>query len=87
MGNFKAKSQTVFGLQISENEKYFFKGETFGTIVFPQGGRTFGWDCIFKPDGSEQTYGEMALETKKLYSHRQKALKKLMEFLIENQQK
>ena len=56
---------------------HIFKGTVNGTIVSPTGTSTFGWDNIFKPDGFDQTYGEMAPELKNTISHRRKALDNL----------
>jgi XTP/dITP diphosphohydrolase len=38
-----------------------FEGRVFGTIVSPpRGAQGFGYDPIFQPDGSSQTFGEMS---------------------------
>jgi len=38
----------------------YFRGEVEGTLVWPpRGERGFGYDPVFKPDGHEQTFGEM----------------------------
>jgi XTP/dITP diphosphohydrolase len=53
-----------------------FTGITEGTItqsVIGKGG--FGFDPIFKPKDNNQTFAEMTLTTKNLYSHRQKSLR------------
>ncbi|TET81855.1 MAG: non-canonical purine NTP pyrophosphatase, partial [Candidatus Heimdallarchaeota archaeon] len=39
------------------------------------GDKGFGFDPIFKPKDNEQTFAEMTLATKNLYSHRQKSLR------------
>jgi len=60
-----------------------FKGITEGSITLQKrGSMGFGFDPIFTPydatvNGLNQTYAEMSLETKNLYSHRQKSLRKL----------
>lgn len=61
-------------------EPVCFEGITHGTIVEPRGER-FQWDPIFQPDGYNQTYAEMPIETKNEISHRSKALMKFMKFL------
>jgi XTP/dITP diphosphohydrolase len=39
----------------------YFRGEVEGTLVWPpRGDRGFGYDPVFKPDGYEQTFGEMS---------------------------
>ena len=38
----------------------YFRGEVEGTLVWPpRGERGFGYDPVFKPDGYDQTFGEM----------------------------
>lgn len=58
-----------------------FQGITEGTIVSPKGSQLFGWDPIFKPKSHEQTYAEMGEKKKNEISHRNKAIKKLKEYL------
>ena len=39
---------------------FTFEGAINGTIVpKPRGDRTFQWDCVFQPEGSDQTFAEM----------------------------
>lgn len=39
---------------------HHFEGEIRGTVASaPRGDRSFQWDCIFVPDGYEQTFAEM----------------------------
>jgi XTP/dITP diphosphohydrolase len=47
----------------------------------PRGSSGFGYDPVFIPDGSEKTFAEMTLEEKNQWSHRARAVKKLVEFL------
>ena len=38
----------------------YFRGEVEGTLVWPpRGGRGFGYDPVFQPDGHDRTFGEM----------------------------
>ncbi|HWB62940.1 MAG TPA: RdgB/HAM1 family non-canonical purine NTP pyrophosphatase [Chitinophagales bacterium] len=51
-----------------------FEGITEGEITeTPKGAEGFGYDPIFKPDGSDKTYAEMSLEEKNGFSHRRKS--------------
>jgi XTP/dITP diphosphohydrolase len=51
-----------------------FRGEAHGQLVFPpRGGRGFGYDPIFLPEGGRETFGEMQPEAKHKISHRAKA--------------
>ncbi|MFW9852290.1 MAG: XTP/dITP diphosphatase [Candidatus Thorarchaeota archaeon] len=63
----------------SKNEIKTFIGETEGKISnITKGEKGFGFDPIFIPNGYDITYAEMTLETKNLYSHRQKSLRELL---------
>ena len=43
----------------------YFRGEVDGTLVWPpRGDNGFGYDPVFKPDGYEQTFGEMSASEK-----------------------
>ena len=43
----------------------YFRGEVAGTLVWPpRGERGFGYDPMFKPEGFEQTFGEMPASEK-----------------------
>lgn len=53
---------------------HHFLGEIRGTIAAaPRGDRAFQWDCVFVPDGHEQTFAEMG-EAKNAISMRRIAL-------------
>ncbi len=53
---------------------HYFEGRVEGTIVAPTGAGGFGWDAIFRPDGSSSTYAEMSAGQKNACSHRTVAL-------------
>jgi inosine triphosphate pyrophosphatase len=62
-----------------------FQGICPGSIVSPRGETNFGWDPCFQPDHSSgATFAEMEKSTKNEISHRSKALKKLIEYLVQN---
>jgi XTP/dITP diphosphohydrolase len=46
-----------------------------------RGGKGFGYDPVFIPEGYERTFAEMPAEEKDALSHRGKAIEKLAEFL------
>ncbi len=55
------------------------EGRVEGRLAFPpRGGRGFGYDPIFRPDGNEITFGEMEPERKHAMSHRADAFAKLI---------
>ena len=59
------------------------EGRIDGELVFPgRGGRGFGYDSIFRPDGHARTFGEMEPELKHAVSHRARAFAKLKTVLF-----
>jgi len=55
----------------------FFEGKVHGQLVWPpRGGNGFGYDPIFVPEGSSQTFGEMEPAGKYAISHRTRAFEK-----------
>ena len=59
-----------------------FEGKVFGILQFPpRGNNGFGYDPIFIPRGYKKTFGEMKYSFKERISHRQKAFKKLQNFI------
>ena len=67
---------------IWENHEYLFNGICLGTIIEKQKGDSgFGYDPVFVPEGSIYTFAEMSIEEKNKFSHRKKAVSKLIEFL------
>lgn len=79
--NRKARFRTIISLLLNR-EEIFFEGICEGTIrESNKGEKGFGYDPIFVPEGSSRTFAEMSLEEKNKYSHRRKAMDKLIEFL------
>jgi XTP/dITP diphosphohydrolase len=77
----KARFCTVICL-ILENKEYFFEGVCEGEIINERrGGQGFGYDPIFIPTGSGKTFAEMSIDEKNSFSHRKKAMDKLVAFL------
>ncbi len=67
---------------IWEGEVYYFEGICNGTIIDEKrGAGGFGYDPVFIPEGYNQTFGELPLDVKNGISHRGKAVKKMVEFL------
>ena len=76
-----AQFRTVICLIIDKKE-FLFEGICKGNITTNQEGRAgFGYDPIFIPLGAEKTFAQMSLEEKGQYSHRRKAVDKLVTFL------
>lgn len=60
------------------------EGRIDGDLVFPpRGDRGFGYDPIFRPEGSELTFGEMDPVEKDALSHRARAFARLKAALID----
>ena len=79
--NRSAQFRTVVSL-IWNNKEYLFEGVCKGQIIPIQKGlEGFGYDPIFVPEGSNKTFAEMTMEEKNMFSHRKKAVSKLIDFL------
>mgnify|MGYP001825382747 CR=1 FL=1 len=77
----KAQFKTVIALTLND-KVYTFTGICTGEITKKKSvNKGFGYDPNFKPNGLDQTFAEMNLETKNKIGHRGKALSKLVEFL------
>jgi XTP/dITP diphosphohydrolase len=77
----KAQFRTIICL-IKDGKENFFEGICKGEIISaPKGQKGFGYDPVFIPEGSEKTFAEMSMEEKNKYSHRRKAVDKLVTFL------
>jgi XTP/dITP diphosphohydrolase len=79
--NRKARFITVICL-ILQGREYFFEGRCEGRILRAPAGTTgFGYDPVFRPDGSDKSFAEMNTEEKNIFSHRRKAADQLISFL------
>jgi XTP/dITP diphosphohydrolase len=77
----KARFRTVVSLLLNKKE-YLFEGICTGRIIDKRkGSKGFGYDPVFIPDGSDKTFAEMEMEEKNIFSHRKKAVQKLIDFL------
>jgi len=76
-----ARFRTVISL-ILEGKEYLFEGICTGKIIAERKGNNgFGYDPVFIPDGSDTTFAEMNMAEKNKFSHRKKAMEKLIQFL------
>ena len=79
--NRKARFRTVICL-ILNGKEYFFEGICEGEIITePKGEGGFGYDSVFIAGGADKTFAEMTMADKNKFSHRKKALDKLVTFL------
>ena len=61
-----------------------FNGKIAGKVSpKPMGDRSFQWDCVFIPDGHDQTFAELGTAKKNKMSMRRIALDKLAKFIKE----
>lgn len=79
--NRKARFRTVISL-ILQGKEYTFEGICEGSILQEKrGDQGFGYDPVFVPEGCDRSFAEMDLTEKNKYSHRKKAMEKLLAFL------
>ncbi|ANE50164.1 RdgB/HAM1 family non-canonical purine NTP pyrophosphatase [Flavisolibacter tropicus] len=79
--NREAQFRTVICL-VWNGEEHFFEGICKGQVIQEEiGSQGFGYDPIFIPDGAQKTFAQMTMEEKNQYSHRRKAVGKLVAFL------
>lgn len=84
VNNRAARFRTVISL-ILDGEEYFFEGICPGKIINERKGKHgFGYDPVFVPDGTDKTFAEMTMFEKNKFSHRKKAMEKLIQFLNNN---
>jgi XTP/dITP diphosphohydrolase len=77
-----AHFECVIGCIIQDVGRIFAKGTCQGWIDYTERGRGgFGFDPVFVPDGSNQSFAEMSMEDKNKVSHRGIAMKQLVEQL------
>jgi XTP/dITP diphosphohydrolase len=77
---WRARFVCVIALAAPGRDTQFFEGECRGEIVPEWRGEAgFGYDPIFLVPGTGKTFGEMAPEEKREYSHRAAAARALLE--------
>ena len=76
-----ARFRTVISLLI-DGKEIQFEGICEGQIIQNrQGNEGFGYDPVFVPSGAEITFAQMTMEEKNKFSHRRKAVDKLVNYL------
>jgi XTP/dITP diphosphohydrolase len=79
--NRKAQFRTVVCF-IENGQQKLFEGTCKGIIIAERRGISgFGYDPVFVPEGSDKTFAEMPVEQKNIFSHRKKAIGKLISYL------
>jgi XTP/dITP diphosphohydrolase len=80
--NREARFITVVALNLN-GKQYLFRGICKGDILKEKKGKSgFGYDPIFQPKGFDRSFAEMDLNEKGEISHRGKAMKELITFLL-----
>ena len=81
----EARFRTVIAL-ITYDKTYHFEGICKGRILeAARGSGGFGYDPVFIPEGADRSFAEMTMEEKNRYSHRARAVRKLVDFLLNRQ--
>ena len=79
--NRSARFRTVISL-VLEGREYQFSGTCEGRVLEKAtGSGGFGYDPVFIPEGDDRSFANMPAEEKNRYSHRAKAVAKLIDFL------
>ncbi len=79
-----ASFKAVLSYGRPKNKVISFLGEIKGQIVYSvRGSGGFGFDPIFKPNGSNKTFAEMSISQKNQFSHRMQALKQFAEWYVQ----
>lgn len=82
MHNRQAQFKTVIALNLN-GEQHIFTGIAEGEITKSRAGSGgFGYDPVFTPKGKNLTFAQISLNEKTVLSHRGKAVKQLIDFLI-----
>lgn len=88
--NRKARFRTVIALLLIDGENtntHLFEGMAPGTIIRERrGSEGFGYDPIFQPEGYDATFAQLGPDIKNKISHRAKAVEKLADFLLHQQE-
>lgn len=78
-----AQFRSAVALATANRKIEVFEGAADGWISeAPRGRRGFGFDPIFIPAGSSRTFAEMPLRVKNRYSHRARAIRKMVRRLL-----
>ncbi len=87
VGNKSTKTKVTAALALYNGSTLkIFKGIVWGTLSKKNRGESgFGFDKVFIPKGYDKTFAEMDLSLKNKISHRARALKKLKDYLTNNE--
>jgi len=78
----RARFRTVIAL-VEGDDVRLMDGVVEGCITdSPKGSSGFGYDPVFRPESLDVTFAEMDSDAKNAISHRGRAMKKLLEYLL-----
>lgn len=83
-GKYNISAKTIIGLKKTSGEVLFFEGNIKGKIVSPRGNYKFGYDEIFLPEEEAHTLSELKDAGNFNYSSRAEAVRKLKEYILNN---
>lgn len=79
--NRTARFKTVIALSVKD-KMHLFEGIVEGKIGYQKKGvMGFGYDPIFEPEDCGKTFAEMSIDEKNKYSHRARAIEKMIQFI------
>lgn len=84
INNRNARFRTVISLVIDQQEMQFEGIVRGGILRERRGHQGFGYDPVFRPEGSNLTFAEMDLEEKNKISHRGRAFHQMVSYLLGN---
>lgn len=80
--NRNAQFKTVIALNLNGRQHLFTGIIKGGITTARKGSQGFGYDPVFSPEGSERTFAEFTIDEKAAASHRGKAVRQLVDFLM-----
>ena len=82
-GNDRAAQFRTVAAFVSDQVEHIVEGVCKGEILEKQRGTAgFGYDPLFRPEGSQKTFAELSTEEKNVLSHRGKAFLAMKDFLL-----
>ncbi len=83
--NRAARFRCTMVLARDGREEAHFSGTVEGRLIDElRGTQGFGYDPLFIPEGHEETFAELGAEAKNGLSHRARALRQAVDFLLQN---
>ncbi len=87
-GDTRAYVHCSLCLYYPDGKYTMFEGRIDGEFVYPVRGETtdgYHFDIVFQPDGYDQTYAQLGIETKNKISHRARSFAKFIETCLKSE--